>query len=268
MQMKLGFIGDNDLPGVEADAQFAKEHGFDGLEYNWWGNFKEVTPATIKQMAKIHKKHGTRASMLGIWGWNHLAPEKAVRAEARAMLDRAIEYAQVLGADVLVTGAGDIPGEPVGRKVREFVEVMGPYVKKIQKAGLTPAFYAVHGASFLDSLATFERVLEHLPEVKIKFDPANWDHHGDDYIEVVRRYGNKVGYVHIKDHLRHQGNPAAAQPPAGMGDIAFPKVLAFLYEHDYRGWLSIEPHGSLWGRGELRRKMLLLSQRYITQWLV
>ena len=87
--MKLAFIGDNDLPSVENDSRFAKEHGFEGLEYNYWGGSKDLTEDTVAQMAAIHKQHGIRASMLGIWGWNHLSPEPQVRKEAHAMLDRA-----------------------------------------------------------------------------------------------------------------------------------------------------------------------------------
>ena len=33
--MKLGFIGVNDLAGVEEDAEFAAEHGFEGIEFNY-----------------------------------------------------------------------------------------------------------------------------------------------------------------------------------------------------------------------------------------
>jgi len=53
-----------------------------------------------------------------------------------------------------------------------------------------------------------------------------------------------------------------------MGDIAWGKVMAFLYEANYDGYLVFEPHGPLWGREPLRRTMLLLSKRHISQFLV
>ena len=106
-----------------------------------------------------------------------------------------------------------------------------------------------------------------LPQVGIKYDPANWDHAGQDYLDVVRRHGDKVAHVHIKEHL-NIGGELASQPAAGMGDIAFGKVLAFLYEHDYRGYLCFEPHGALWGREPLRQKMLLLTKKHLDQFLV
>ena len=265
--MKLAFIGENSLEGVEKDAQFARTYGYEGLEYNYWGEFADVTAETVKRMRAIHQAHGVRAAMLGIWGWNHLSPDAAERAEAHQMITRAIEFAQVLKADVIVMGGGDLPGEPLERKVEEFVRVFPPFLQRIAEAGLQPAFYAVHGASFLDSLRAYELVWEHLPQVTIKYDAANWQHHGDDYLEVVRRHGDKVGYVHIKEHLYHAGE-LASQPAAGMGDIEWGKVFAFLYEHNYRGWLSVEPHGDIWSRGAMREKMLRLTRKYLERFLL
>jgi len=48
--MRLGFIGDNDLPSVEADAKFASANGFAGLEYNYWGNFEQLTAEDVTAM--------------------------------------------------------------------------------------------------------------------------------------------------------------------------------------------------------------------------
>jgi sugar phosphate isomerase/epimerase len=219
-------------------------------------------------MRAAHERNGVRASMLGLWGWNHLDLDRDKRAEAHAMLDRAIGFAKTLKADVFVTGGGQIPGEPVGRSAAEFLKIFPPFLDKIRAAGMKPAFYAVHGASFFDGIEAFERVWEQMPDVAIKFDPANWRHHGDDYLSILHRYGNKIGYVHVKEHLYDAQGKLASQPPAGMGDIAWGKVLAFLYEHDYRGWLSIEPHGPIWSRGAMREKMLLITKKYLSQFHV
>lgn len=264
--MELGFIGLNDLEGVEADAEFAAEHGFVGLEYNWWGNFEELTADTVRAMRGILDKHGIKASALGLWGWNHTSKDSAVWEKAHAMLYRAIDFAEILGAEVLITGGGDTGGS-LDDNVSEFVKVFPPFIEKAKQAGLTIAMYAVHGNSFFTSLETYERVWEHLPEITIKYDPANWQHHGDDYLEVVQKHGDKIGYVHIKEHLYMNGE-LVSQPAAGMGDIEWGKVMAFLYEHHYDGYLSMEPHGALWSTDPLREKMLLLSKKYMSQFLL
>jgi sugar phosphate isomerase/epimerase len=266
MRTKLAFIGQDSLPGVEADAAFCVAQGFEGLEYNYWGNFEQLSEATVQAMAEILARYEVKCVMFGLWGWNHLAPEPAERQKAHAMLRRAIAFGRILKAEVLTVGGGVFSGV-LEENVAEFVKVFPPLLDEMEAAGLRSAFYAMHGKSFFDRLEAYERVWQTLPQVGIKYDPANWRHHGDDYLAVVRRYGNKVAHLHIKEHLYHNGE-LASQPSAGMGDIEWGKVFAFLYEHGYNGPLSVEPHGQIWSQGEMRRKLLLLTQRAISPLLI
>lgn len=271
--MKIGFIGLNDLAGVERDAEFAAEHGLEGIEYNYWhharsGSFDDdVNAEKATQKRAILDKHGIRAAAFGLWGSNHISPDPVERQESLERLERAIGFAEILGAEVLITGGGQIPGASLEENVAEFIKVFPPFVEKAQQAGLKVALYAVHGNSFFDSIEAYERVWEHIPDVGIKLDPANIKHHGDEYLPILRDHGNRVFYVHIKEHLYMDGE-LASQPAAGMGDIEWGKIMAFLYEANYDGYLSIEPHGPIWGRPPLRSKMILLSQRYIQQFLL
>jgi len=264
--MKLGFIARNELAAMEEDAKFAAEHGLAGLEFNYWQGFEDLTADTVKAMRGIIDAHGVEASALGLWGWNHISPDAAERETSLGHLARAIEFAGTLGAKVLITGGGDIPEAPLDEKANAFAEIVGPYVERAGKAGIRIALYPVHGGSFLTSLEAYEKVWEKVPEVGIKFDPANVDHHGDDYIAWVRKHGDRMFHVHIKEHLYHDGD-LASQPAAGMGDIEWGKIFAFLYEHGYDGYLSMEPHGAKWGRPPLMQKMVLLSKRHIEQFL-
>lgn len=267
MSMKLGFIGDNSLADVESDAKFAAKHGFAALEYNYWGNFKDLTLETVQKMRGILDAHGVGVSSLGLWGWNHLAGDTAERKEAHEMLNRAIGFAETLRAYVFVTGGGDIPNAPLETKVEEFGKVFPPFLDRVGEAGMRVAMYAVHGNSFFDSIEAYERVWERFPQVGVKYDPANWRHHGDDYLAMIRLHGDKISHFHIKEHVYHDGK-LVSQPAAGMGDIHWGKVMAFLYEHGYDGYLSIEPHGPIWSRGEMRHTMLLLTKKYISQFLL
>ncbi len=265
--MKLGFIARNDLPGIEEDAQFATEHGFEGLEFDFWADFEKLTADTVAQMRAALDRHGARACALGLWGWNHLSPDEAERQKSLELLDRAIDFAQTLGASILITGGGQIPDASPEKNAAEFSRVFPPYVERAREAGLKIALYPVHGNSFFTTIADYERVWEKVPDVGIKLDPANIQHHGNDYLAFLRRHGDRVFHVHIKEHLYLDGE-LASQPAAGMGDIEWGKVMAFLYEHGYDGYLTIEPHGPLWSRPPLRRTMLLLTQKYMSQFLL
>ncbi|MFW6108170.1 MAG: sugar phosphate isomerase/epimerase family protein, partial [bacterium] len=158
--MKMAFIGLNDLEGVEADAAFAAEHGFEGLEYNYWGNFAELTADTVKRMREALDRHGAACAALGLWGWNHLSPDPDEQKTSLGHLDRAIDFATTLGADVLITGGGDIPDADPEAKADAFAEVFPPYIDRIQDAGLTLALYPVHGNSFYQGIADYQRVWE------------------------------------------------------------------------------------------------------------
>ena len=160
-----------------------------------------------------------------------------------------------------------MPGASQEQKAEEFARVFPPFVEKAAKAGIKIALYSVHGNSFFESVEAYERVWEHMPEVGVKYDPANWRHHGDDYLVMLRHHGDRIAHMHVKEHLYMEGD-LASQPAAGMGDIQWGKVMAFLHEHAYAGYLSFEPHGPLWSQGALREKMLLLTQRHIRQFLV
>ena len=265
--MKLGFIARNDLAAMEEDAAFAAEHGLAGLEFNYWKPFEDLDAETVGKMRAVLDRHGIEASALGLWGWNHISPDAAERETSLGHLSRAIDFAKALGAPVLITGGGDIPGASLDEKVAEFTKVFPPFVERAGEAGIRIALYPVHGNSFFTSLEAYEKTWEKVPGVGIKFDPANVRHHGDDYIAWVRRHGDRMFHVHIKEHLYHEGD-LASQPAAGMGDIQWGKVLAFLHEHGYDGYLSMEPHGPLWGRPPLLHKMVLLSKRHIEQFLV
>ncbi|MBN1642226.1 MAG: sugar phosphate isomerase/epimerase [Anaerolineae bacterium] len=271
--MKLGFIAVNDLPGIDADARFAAEHGFAGLEFNFWhhpthsGFDSELDDERVRKMRQILDAHGVKAASFGLWGSNHISLDPAERTASLDRLDRAIRYAEMLGAEVLITGGGQIEGASLDENVAAFVEVFPPYLEKAQAAGLIVALYAVHGNSFFDRIEAYEKVWAHMPEVGIKLDPANILHHGDAYLPILRDHGDHVYHVHVKEHLYLDGE-LASQPAAGMGDIEWGKVMAFLYEHGYQGYLIIEPHGPLWGRPPLREVMLLLTLRTISQFLI
>lgn len=265
--MKLGFIAQNSIAGLEKDAEFAVLHGYRGLEFNYWGDFKNLDESTILQMRSILDNYGLECSTLGLWGWNHIAPDAEERKAAHHELERAIKFASLMGTQTLICGGGNCHGDDLDANVATFAEVMNPFLGKAQNAGLRVCLYGFHGGSFLSSVEAYEKLWETIPDVGIKFDPANINHTGHDYLAVLRHHGEMIYHVHIKEHAMHHGD-VASQPAAGMGDIHWGKVMAFLYEVDYRGYLVVEPHGPLWGRAPLRQRMLVLTRKYLEQFLL
>jgi sugar phosphate isomerase/epimerase len=267
MAMTIGFIGGKKPSELDATARFAAENGFPLLEFDYWGDFAAVSDADAAAMRKTLDRHGVGVSAYGLWGYNPLSADPAERASVHATVERGIRCAATVGARVFVLGAGNNPNLTFDQNVEEFCRVFPPILARIRDAGMKSSFYAVHGKTLFENMQAFEAVWRHLPQVGMKFDPANWAHSGHDYIEVVRLHGNKMTHVHLKEHMYRNGG-LIGEPPVGMGDVQWGKVMAFLHLHNYDGCLSIEPHGAVWSRGELRQKMVLLSRQYIRQYLL
>lgn len=265
--MKLGFIANNDLAGLEADCQFAVANGYAGFEFNYWGEFANLTAEHVAAQKALLDRYGLVCASFGIWGHNHLSGDPAVRAKAHAQIEPAIGFATQLGADVLIMGAGGLDGATNDQQAAEYKAAVGPYVDRAVAAGLRVALYGFHGgSSYLETVDAYATLLAAVANVGIKLDCANVVHAGQDYLRLLRDHGRRVAHVHIKEHLYLDGQ-LASQPAAGMGDLAWGKIFAFLYEAGYDGWLVVEPHGSVWSRPPLRWTMLRLTRRYISMFL-
>lgn len=90
---------------------------------------------------------------------------------------------------------------------------------------------------------TAERCLELMkefygPNFKAIFDPANFVQAGEDTknaYDVMKPY---IGYMHIKDARKAEGDVV----PAGVGDGNVEYILQDLFASGYNGFLSLEPH--------------------------
>lgn len=265
--MQLGFIGKNDLAGLEEDCAFARQYGLRGLEFNYWADFAQLDEPTVRGMKALLDRYGLACTTLGLWGWNHIAADDAVRSAAHGHLDRAIAFGELLGAPTLILGGGERPGAGLEAQAQVFATEVRPYVDRAAGAGMKVALYGFHGG-FLMRQEAYEALWRHLPEVGVKYDAANIDHVGQDYLKLLRDHPDKIYHVHLKEHMYHGLNRVASQPAVGMGDIQWGKIMACLYEADYQGYLVIEPHSRPWATDRLRYTMIRLSAKYISQFLL
>lgn len=76
-------------------------------------------------------------------------------------------------------------------------------------------------------------------DFKLIFDPANYVQSGvETYPYAYEALKDYVIYYHIKDALKKSGKVV----PSGLGDANVPNIIKALYEKDYEGFLSLEPH--------------------------
>lgn len=263
--MQLGFIAHNDVHALEEDCRFAATHDFSALEFNFAHTVSHIPAKTIRTMRQILDTYGISCASCGLWGVNHISPDTQIRQHASVERACAIEYAAMLGAKVVVLGSGEV-SQVLDENVYTFAHVMRSSIDALASQHMALALYGFHDG-FLTTPTAIERLWSVVGDVGFKLDAANILHAGFDYIDFVRRHGKRVRHMHIKDTLIHNGT-RIAEPPAGMGDIAWGKLIGLLYEAEYRGVLSIEPHGAFWSRPGHREQSLLLAKRWLSQYVV
>jgi len=131
------------------------------------------------------------------------------------------------------------------------------------------AIAAGHTVSFHQHTGTFVETPDELDRLLAVTDPAllgicldvgHWTVGGGDPADALRRYGDRVTQVHLKDvdagvlaELRAGRLPdfdaairARLFTELGAGVLDLPAVLAVLAQRDYAGWLMVE-QDSCWG---------------------
>jgi inosose dehydratase len=97
------------------------------------------------------------------------------------------------------------------------------------------AHYHPHLSTIAETPEDIERVFSRTP-IAFCPDTAHLAAAGGDPAELIRRYADRIIYVHLKDA---QLDPLVFLP-AGRGDLDIPGVLATLHEIGFDGWLTLE----------------------------
>jgi len=263
--MRIGFIGEIS----EEDLKFASEHGFASIELVR-DSFDEGQLAAKERQRKLLREYGIDVSAIGLWRRNPIHPDPEVRGRCHKELRRIIEYAGFLEAPVVITSGGVNPAKSVSECAADLVEAFKPILSYAKNRGVRLALYNCRGngekANFAHGPEAWNPVFKALPDLGIKYDPSHPYYEGKDYLREMRDYGDHIYHVHAKGALTIGGR-RFEDPPAGMDDINWGKVMAILYHHGYRGDISIEPHSPTW-KGEMRYKCILLAQNHLKPFII
>jgi inosose dehydratase len=112
-----------------------------------------------------------------------------------------------------------------------------------------------HAGTFVETPAEIDRLLQETdPDlVGLLLDTGHAAYGGGDPLEIVRRHGPRVRYLHLKDvsraELEHVRASDVTMPeawargvfcPLGEGVVDFPRLVELLRAQGYDGWLIVE----------------------------
>ncbi len=260
--MRIGFISS----GSAQEIAFAEEHELASIEIN----IHQAPSEYAKDQEAIHErlhKHGIELRAVGIWGRNFISDTGEERRHATEELLEAMDFAKFLGATVLMVGGGQLEDAPLEEKLKRLMPQVPAWLGAAKERGLKLAFYNCHWTNFVYEPAAWEPILGKYddPDLGIKFDPSHPYHDGRDYLKQAADFGHKFLHVHAKDVLT-AGGEVVDEPPAGLGDIEWGRLIGILYKHGYDGHISIEPHSRAW-TGDRVYACILLAQRHLQQFL-
>jgi len=286
--------GWTDLPLADL-ASRAADWGYAGLELCCWGDHFEVQRALsesdyISQKLDLLSGHDLQVPVLSnhrtgqavcdpidirhkailpdyVWGDGK---PTGVRQRAAEEMAATFQAAQKLGASIVggFTGSplwsyvAGYPGptpEIIAAGLQDFVKLWAPVLDVAREEGIRFAF-EVHPGQIAFDLYSAEIVLDALhgrPEFGFTFDPSHLHWQGVDPIEFVRRFGDRIYHVHIKDAVLTlngrsgvlngylpSGDPRRGWQfrSPGRGGIDWEGVIRVLNEVGYTGPLAVEFH--------------------------
>jgi sugar phosphate isomerase/epimerase len=282
----------SDLPLAEL-AQKASEWGYQGLELSCWGDHfnvqqSSIEPSYCQEKIDLLGRHDLTLTLLSchrasqavcdridqrhqsllpdsVWGDGNFA-EIPGRAAEEVMAT--VRAAQKLGVGVVSGFTGSplwsyVAGYPapdpalVAEGFREFARRWSPILDLCRDCGVKYAF-EIHPGQIAFDFHTAEMALDALDgreEFGFTVDPSHLHWQGVDSAEFVRRFGERVFHVHIKDvalSLNGRNSLLNSYLPAGdsrrgwdfrspgRGGVDWEGFIRALSEIGYDGPLSVE----------------------------
>jgi sugar phosphate isomerase/epimerase len=278
---------------LDTIARKARSFGYDGLELACWGDHFDVTKAQDKKYCDdrhaILAKHGLKTwavsnhlvgqavcdniddrhkSILPAHVWGNGRPADVQKRAAEEMMKTA-HAAKNLGVSVVNGFTGSkiwsllysfppVSDAQIEDGFADFANRWHPILDEFKKCKVKFAL-EVHPTEIAFDIVSAERALaaiDHRPEFGFNYDPSHLGYQGVDYVAFIRKFGNRIYHVHMKD-VYWSATPTEAGVfgghtkfgdsrrfwefrSLGRGTVDFERIIRALNEVNYQGPLSVE----------------------------
>lgn len=199
--------------------------------------------------------------------WNHsLMRDGGIDRSASDIYYRLLDTAVELGARTFVCGCNYDSSVSLYKNYSNMISFLSSLCDKARGTGVKVALQNCDWNNFITSPEHWEMVLGEIPELYIKYDASHAYNRGQNYLDQLSDWGERVAHVHIKG-TTHAGKKWVDDPPAGMDDIKWGSLFSILYARKYDGDLSIEPHSATWS-GELGNAGVAYTRDFIRKFIL
>ena len=158
-------------------------------------------------------------------------------ADVSADEERALEFMRTHGYDRILI----VPGLYRGEDTPDVSVRLGEFAARAAAEGLTVAvedYDNPHSPCF--DTGMLSGLFAAAPELMHNFDSGNYIIAGEDCLEAVRLFRDRIAHVHLKDRVSENDMSC---PAIGSGCIPEAEAIAALADSGYDGWLTVEHFG-------------------------
>ena len=161
--------------------------------------------------------------------------------------------------------------KPTADDFKKLGRVLNEVGKRAADLGIGMAYHN-HMNSLGEAPEEVDRVMEAADPryVKLLLDVAHYTQGGGDPVKAVRKYHDRILFLHIKDVESPvpatEGEPARAYRfvELGRGKVNLPGIFAALNEVKYRGWAIIELD-SVPDKSRTPKECAIISKKYLQE---
>ena len=198
----------------------------------------ELSDTAIRQLRKMLDDLNLRVGSVAFPTRRGFANPDQLERRIEATL-QAMHAASRLGSRVMLIMLGPCPAPETAERAT-LLEALGTLSSHGNRLGVELALQTTATVSEL------EQLLGELPEGALGLDvnPAELVLQSESPRDFVQQLGSRVTHLFANDAVRGFGSTGGGEVELGRGAADFPELLAMLEEHGYRGWATIERHGS------------------------
>jgi inosose dehydratase len=183
-----------------------------------------------EELLKLIDDHSL--TLIGVYtGGNFIYPD--ILEEELAKIESVAEFASELGAIHLVVGGGAIRTN--GIKESDYIELgnaLNKVVEIAEKYQLIPSYHP-HLGTNVQAPEQLDQLMP-LTTINLCPDTAHIEAGGGDPVRIIKKYIDRIKYVHLKDYENGEFLPL------GEGHQKFDEILKVLDQAGYDGWITVE----------------------------
>lgn len=204
------------------------EAGYKGFEI-FDGNLMQYRDKK-EEFIKLTLDHSL--SFIGVYtGGNFIFPD--ILDEELAKIEEVAAFAYELGAKHLVVGGGAVRTNGIEENdYKNLGNALNRVVEIADKYHLIPSYHP-HLGTNVQSPEQLDKLMP-LTTINLCPDTAHIEAGGGDPVEVIKKYVDRIKYIHFKDYENGEFLPL------GEGHQKFDEMLKILEEANYDGWITVE----------------------------